>query len=267
MTQRQMKPVQLVLQKRQLFRFRVWESNDVSQSTQAYHNAGTAQIAFNRVFDIAIEVDDDGVLPVGIFSGQNQWMIIEQPMTDENNVDYVEKQILPRAYWGSTYLTNYFKAVLKSEGFLVTEEVRGHLEEVTVKDGYFKQRKFFGLKIGQPVWIEPVVRNNWVEGKVSEEIIPSPNEDKTWHLVFTDGDLDDASEMEKLLDSIQHIDMFIMFVGIGSPNRDFDDLKKWQKKYPNVDFVQLRDFVDEISDDEVYGKLISQKFADWANEK
>ena len=115
-----------------------------------------------------------------------------------------------------------------------------------------------------------------------EQKVDSPNDDKTWVAVYTDGDFDDPNDVLRTLKEFENSNVFIMFIGLGEPRSDFRTLKQWawgndEKNWPldsknhnlygfkNVDFVNFKQMQEELEGDDVYDRILTTKFGKWYN--
>lgn len=272
-----------VLKKLKLPRLRIWLINDVSGSAHGYHDNGTTQKAFNVVYPIAIQVDDDGQLPTAIFASKDEWQIVEEPMNEENWEDYVKKHIMGIAYWGGTVYNQVLRGVLREEGFFKTKEeietvIQETLEEEVnedekkdeIENEEVKKIGFFKKLFKRPNFFKKKKKDKKEKTeKGNEEMIldETPNQDKTAIYFFTDGASDDPSETETTLNEIKNANVFIMFVGIKNNSSNFSNLEKWAKKFQNVGFVELENITVDLEKKGIYDLLIPEKMGTWYNKK
>lgn len=77
--------------------------------------------------------------------------------------------------------------------------------------------------------------------------------------IITDGDCSDARQAEQAMIESQAYPIYWQFVAVG--NASFPTIKYLADKYPNVGDVYLRDF--GLSEEEVYGQVVSTELVDW----
>ena len=78
-------------------------------------------------------------------------------------------------------------------------------------------------------------------------------------LILTDGDCSDSSATERALVAAQQHDIYWHFVGVGGAS--FRTIRHLADKLPNVGDVYLKNF--SVSDEELYGQIISVELVTW----
>lgn len=103
-------------------------------------------------------------------------------------------------------------------------------------------------------------------GKKKEETVSVKPTHPTFVFFITDGDNFDRAETERVVRESASQPIFWQFVGIG--REDFKFLQKLDdlsgRYVDNADFFKVTD-IDQISDDELYDKLLTE-FPDWLKE-
>lgn len=232
------KQVGIVLDKRNLFELmvKVGAAFDVSGSTQGLFNSGAMQRALTRVFAIADKVDDNHTLDTWIFADD----ALEMPGIDPDNLDTYATAIISKSededvtdvLWGGTKYAPFMKQIIDF-----------YAEDT----GLVAQTKGLWNKV--KTFLNPP----------KQVVAPEP-ELPAFVMPFTDGDNFDETETEMLVMNTRNGNVFWQFVGVG--DKQFTFLKYLTLNYEHVDFVDIRD-LDKLSSDEMYEKLISEKFAKW----
>lgn len=211
---------------------RVGLALDVSGSAEWMYTNGTMQETVNRVQAVALKFDDNGELDMWAFS--NATTQLPAATADDEGTylgQHINYQTIPTLWRGTEYgpciesVTSYY-----------------------YPDTQAKKKGFFGnlFSGGKPATSAP-----------TEAQLPA------MLLFVTDGDANDKEFTESVLTKISEDkskNIFFMMVGVGSAS-SFAFLKHLDKMHANVGYVNLAALT--ISDDELYDKLVSQKFADW----
>lgn len=81
-------------------------------------------------------------------------------------------------------------------------------------------------------------------------------------LIFiTDGDTDDESKTDNVIEEASKKNVYIRLMGIGSGS-SFSYLRKTAEKYDNVGFLPIQN-ISKISEEDLYDGILSDDFAQW----
>lgn len=199
---------------------------DRSVSIQDLYDNGTMQEVVENSGAIALELDDDGKLEVLVFS--DGVTSIAEPLTKDNYVGYVNRNISDIDYGGTSY-SPVINAVIAKTG-ATQSKIITYMKKAK-KGGFFG----FGAKdtskeTRETVFIHP-------SGKTS---IP------TLLLLVTDGDNDDTdkiSALQAFIDTSKHPIFIACLLVNGKPKPDFKFIK-------GIDTMDGR-FLDNVSATEV----------------
>lgn len=227
------KKLQFQLEKKELTEIvaRVGFCCDVSGSMRNLYLNGTMSKVNERLLVIANRFDDNQEMDMKIFDEES----FDLPgMTEDNFVGYVDKYIIngDNHIWGCTYYAQSIKKF--ADDWFPSNETR-----VVKKAGFFS--KLLG-------------------GQDEVEIIPTEEMTPAFLMMQTDGINHDPVETEHVLRSIQNLDMYVTFLGVGRDNFEF--LRTMADKYPNVGFLPIND-LEKVTDDELYEGLITDELATW----
>lgn len=203
---------------------------DISGSMQSLYGNGTVQDVAERILAIACRFDDNQNLDAWTFTGGCDTL---ESITLENYATFVKKEILENgnvSKWGSTSYSPVMQSILNE--YFPTSVVK------TVKN------KLFGL----------------FSDTTSETVSTPKTTDPSYVIVITDGENDDVAKTISLIESTADKNIYWQFVGIGSTKFAF--LEKIAGRYSNVGFVAVAD-LSTTSDDDLYLKLLDDKFCGW----
>lgn len=204
---------------------------DVSQSMQGLFEGfnSPVQQALQRVIPIALNFDDNGHVPVYLFS--HDATLIGKTLTGGNYKDFIDEEVLPIASWGGTSLLPVITEVIKDLGFVNPPKTSflGFLSNV---------KKLSTLNTKSDSGLPAIV------------------------YVFTDGENDDKTETMLLLNSLatQRSEVYFNFIGIGETKFTF--LTHAANILPNVGFTHMKDFAN-ASAETIYAALIPAELKDW----
>lgn len=226
---------------------------DVSGSTKNMHKNGIIQRLLDRLFAVAIEFDDNGVLDAWVFDDTSQEV---EPIVESMFGNYVAKYIMPMSnIWNSTSYAPGMQMIIDhyypGPGAVatVTHEVA---EAATGLFG--KMKSMFSSKPAAPAPAPSKFKPAAASVK-----LPDP----VYVMVQTDGDNDDKSQVRQLLEANKDKQIFWMLIGITDSHApSFTFLKELAAKYPNVDFFNAGE-IDKVDDDTLYSSLLTKKFATW----
>lgn len=191
---------------------RVGAAFDVSGSAQWMYQNGTMQSVYDRLFAIAIKLDDNGEIDTWLFDTSTYKLPTAKK---EDYGTFITKQIAKaRGIWNGTNYAPCFKAM---EDFFYEDAV------TTTKGGIFG----FGKKT----------------------TVTAADTSPSLAFFITDGECFDTSQAEAVLKESQDKPMYWHMVGVG--NADFSFLKKMGNKYPNVGFINMSSLAvsdDELYD-------------------
>ena len=96
----------------------------------------------------------------------------------------------------------------------------------------------------------------------SKEVATQPTSKEPAMLLFiTDGANGDRTEAERVLrEAAANSPMYFNMVGIG-PADQFSFIERMADELPNVGFVSMESL--NMTDEELYEKVVSQEFVDW----
>lgn len=220
---------------------------DVSGSTQSYYTNGTMQRALQRVVPIALNFDDNGELPVAVFS--EGYATAKVPLTKSNYSDFVKRHILSDGdlpLWGGTDYQPVLRQNLLDLGFLRTSAAKTPVAE---KKSFWKRLVSVGETFSTPIFFQksfsglPAIVN-----------------------FFTDGENTDREVTEQLLEeaSNNRCGAYFNFIGVGGEKFTF--LKYIADKLPNVGFAQIADLDRTAGSDEIYKYLLPDELLGWLKE-
>lgn len=222
---------------------------DASQSTQELYFGGTIQEAVQRVLPVALNFDDNGDVPVYCFNDEDNYSLVDTPLTKDNYQNYVANFILgnPRVpKWGGTDYAPVLEQSLEDLGFYKP------LNPKTSTRGFFK--KLLGNLIDQPEEEELVLDSKSTTGYPAILYF------------FTDGENnnDDRIQTTNLIkDCVStNVQAYINFIGVGKAN--FSYLQRIANQFPNVGFVQIKDLQSVSTDsDKLYEYLLPDELLKW----
>lgn len=253
------KKVGIVLEKRKLFNLmvKVGAAFDVSGSTQGLFTNGTMQRALTRVFAIADKVDDNHTLDTWIFSTGT----VEMPGIDPDNYETYAQDVIVDAnvndddlqkainsvLWGGTRFSPFMSKIV--DFYNPAPQVQEVSRVVEPTSMFGKVKALFGAKPKVETEFVPVPKAADAEPELPAFVIP-----------FTDGENGDELATEQLLQKTADKGIYWQFVGVG--RESFPFLKLMASKYAHVGFIDIKD-LDQLSADQLYEALITDKFADW----
>lgn len=239
--EKRVKQVGISLEKRGIMKapiMTVGVAFDVSGSTQSMFHDGTIQETFDRLLAVSLKFDDNGELDVWTFDTSYNRL---RTATADDEGTFIEEEIMNNrsiSKWGGT---NYEPALSDAVHFYIGD--KPPIQEQAV--GFFK--KLFGF------------------GKPSPSVAQEADEKFPAMLLFiTDGEGGDNDATHALLSAVEDSSVYIQMVGVGNL-RSFGNLKNYASSYKNVGFVSLTSL--DISDQDLFDSLITQKFADWNNSR
>ncbi len=227
------KKTQLILEKRGISnppKSRVGLAIDISGSMMDEYQNGLVQKTVDRILAIAQKFDDNGEIDVWTFHNKPSTAPVA---TAQSFGNYVKECILDNpkiSKWGGTS----YAPVLN----LILDHYYRGITTVKKEGGFLG----FGAK-------------KTVEHKQAENVdIPA------LMLFITDGDNDDKSATDKLLEDSKTFSIYWQLVGV-SNQCDFKYLKKKADELPNVGFAHLPDL--NASDEVILEALITPEFTNW----
>ena len=196
---------------------------DASGSMKGLYAGGAVQDALQRVIPVALNFDDNGDIPVYVFSSRHGKAT--DSLTRHNYADYVVQHVLRHADWGGTLLAPVLTEAVSDLGFL----------------GGGLLAKLFG---GGP-------------SAVSTSKLPAIV------YVFTDGENEDVAAAERLLVDLGRAGSQVYFNLIGIGNAPFAFLRRVADALPNVNFARIDDIAATGGGDGIYEYLLPTELTDW----
>ena len=89
---------------------------DASLSMEQLYSGGAVQDALQRVVPVALNFDDNGDIPVYVFS--DDFAKAAASLTRDNYADFVDQQVIPIAGWSGTQLAGVLTATAADLGFV-----------------------------------------------------------------------------------------------------------------------------------------------------
>lgn len=223
--------VGIVLAKRGLLaapKTRVGVAVDVSGSARPFYRNGQMQETLDRLLAVATKFDDNGELDAWAFDNN---VVVLPTITAEDEGTYVADKLVPAVdgMWGGTSYAPTLEAAMKFYfGDSIASKVTG----------------FFGSLFDK------------------KQSTPTPTSNEPAMLLFiTDGENNDRTDAANVLrQAAANSPMYFNMVGIG-PERQFGFLKDMADELPNVGFVSMSTL--EMTDEELYERVVSQEFVDW----
>lgn len=215
---------------------------DYSGSMSTLYHNGTVQNVVNRLSAIAVKFDDNKELDVLVFSDDvNE----AESCTPDMFNNYVNKYIINQGFrMGGT---NYSPFISKVVNNYFNKNIITSVEKVV--NGFMdKVMSLFGKKDHDKTITTVTVDNKSKSGY------------PIFVIVVTDGENSDKTETEIIIKEMADKNIYWQFVGIG--NESFAFLDKLNRSYNNVGFCSVKD-IAKISDEDLYKKLLSTKFASW----
>lgn len=208
------------------------------------------QVAFDRALAIAAALDDDGTMEVHAFDTR----AFRLPDADLDGYGgYIDKNIVRNRSigWGGTSYAPVIRQIADAiSPSLLAPPVTTAQPAPKKPSGLFgKLTSMFSGADEPEVTVQPVTT-------ILEDVTP------TFVLFKTDGDTSDSSATESLLATLveRRAPVFFCMIGVGTGS-SFSHLKQWEKKFPNVSFVDMGNL--NIADDELNDKIVTVRFTDW----
>ena len=219
--------VKFVLEKRQINEIpcEVVFGIDVSASMRGLFERGIVQTITEKIFTIAATVDIDKKLGMCVFDSTGY---ILTPVTEDNINGYINSNIVHTyRYWNGTRYAAIINSIID-----------------LVKNSYEKESWFSKLF------------NKSKTGYSQSKDHP------TLAIIITDGEPQDTEETTKLMKKIQSQNIFWQWVNIDPHQQPETFLTQMNSRYSNMDVISIQD-INQVSDDDLYDQLISDKFANW----
>ena len=204
---------------------------DASQSMSELYAAGAVQDALQRVVPVALNFDDNGDIPVYVFS--DDFAKAAASLTRDNYADFVARHVVSVAGWRGTKLAPVLTATVGDLGFAVGGT---------------------GI-VGMLIRVLGGGRAN-----------PSPHSTSGLPAiiyVFTDGENSDVEPTADLLRSLSRSGSAAYFNFIGIGDHPFAFLHRVADELPNVNFVQVGDIAAAGGGDAIYDYLLPTELTDW----
>lgn len=205
---------------------RVGIALDVSGSTNNLYRSGQIQRLMELLFPVALRLDDDGSMELGIFGDCFRQ---KPPVSMDNYQGYISREVYPAG-------------TIFDEGTKYAPVITGYLEHWfgnnRVKETLGKIKDFFFAKK-----------------------TPTNNKDLPALLIVdTDGQCFDEEPTRAAVREAASRNIFIVLVGVGLVE-NFTFLRNLKKEFSNVDHVYFPDL--SMTPDEMYKKLLSDKLCGW----
>ena len=187
------------------------------------YRSGLIQQTVDRLLAISMKFDDNG--EIDMWSFDDKFDRLETANASDYG-NYVARKILNRnnlSKWGSTCYYPVMKDILKF---------------------YFgpKPKSLLAKLFGSHEPLQPYVST------------------PAMVLFITDGANDDPLPTENLLKESMGHNIYWQMIGVGNEN-EFSFLQRVAQLYPHVGFVSLASL--DISDEDIYEKLVSEEFCSW----
>ena len=204
---------------------------DASGSTRNLYQSGSVQDALQRVVPVALNFDDNGDIPVYVFS--DTFAKAAASLTKDNYAGFVGQQVLRIAGWRGTKLAPVLTSVVADLGF---------------------SQASAGSALG---FLRRLVGGGDALAPHSTSGLPAIV------YVFTDGENADTEAAERLLVSLSRAasEVYFNFIGIGDTHFEF--LRRVADDLPNVNFVQIADIAATGGGDAIYEYLLPAELTDW----
>lgn len=240
--QKRQASVNFVLEKRQVTKapvMRVGAALDVSGSAKPLYMRGVIQNTIDRLVPIAMKFDDNGEMDVWTFHNSAQQV---SSVTKQDMDGYVKREILEKAgvsLWGGT---QYEPPMSSIRDFYFGSG----RPAATASAGGGLLGKLFGSKPAAPA---PAAAP--AGGAKTPAMV----------LLLTDGANSDRRETEAFLRASVGLPVYWQMIGVGPDVREFAFIEEMADALPNVGFVSLASL--DVSDEQLYDKLLSQELCDW----
>lgn len=244
------KKVGVVLEKRGMLRpppTRVGLGIDGSYSMKRLYHGGVVQTVVDRILAVASRFDDDGSLDAWLFDQESYRLT---PATRGNYKAYVDVEILSKfKIDGGTHFRPVMQDILD---FYFLEIKRPDSPVLPSKPGFFA--RLFGASEPTAVPVAPVVQDT--------PEAPKP----AFAILIGDGENQDRPQTARLLREAaknHEQPIYWQFVGIG--DESFSFMRQMADDLPNVGFCEVRR-LDQISDEDLYDRILTQEFIDWVRQ-
>lgn len=224
---------------------------DFSPSMRETFRSGIVQDTLDRILAIAIKFDDDGELPVFLFSSESVRCDEDLNVNNRSNYLTINERVNREMLWDGT---SYEPAMQQVCDIAVQEyeiNVKEFPKALTVKLAQFMLKPFLWLF---DTWFKTSLLS--VKTKIVSSKAPKP----TMCFFVTDGESFDENETLRLVERTKNAGIFWVMVGIG--NSKFPFLEKLAK-FEHVSYIKLASL--NISDNELYEQIISEKAVKWLN--
>lgn len=260
--QKKLETVGLILTKRGIINvpvMKVAEAIDISGSMSGVLARGDVQQAHDQILAVGMRFDDNGELDVFRFDDVADYVGTATP---DDAGDYLLTEGIDVR--GGTAYSPIVRLMTESF-FKRPASATGNRSKTAIKPGAVVQEakkpsllsRLFGAKA------EPALAPTATPKMTEVGDMP------VFAFIITDGQpQSEGTTTEQQYRSIrpalleaQKYPIYLQFVGVNSGRETFEVLRRFEKEFPNVGFVQMTGFVR--SDDEFYDDVITQKFADW----
>lgn len=253
--------VGIVLTKRQMTEvptLAVCAAIDFSPSMRETFHSGIVQDTLDRILAIAIKFDDDGELPVFLFSSESVRCDEDLNVNNRSNYLTINERVNRGALWDGTSYEPAMQQVC---------DIAIERHEVVVKR--FRPSLLTSLinfMMKPFIWLFDALSNISVglaiEAKKLSVTRYAGRETikPTMCFFVTDGESFDENETLRLVERTKSAGIFWVMVGIG--NSKFPFLEKLAK-FEHVSYIKLASL--DISDNELYEQIISEKAVAWLN--
>lgn len=225
--------VRIILEKKQIVQppaMRVGLALDISGSARGLYSSGVMQETVSRLLAVAMRFDDNGELDMWTFHNAFQRLASANRSNYER---FVQKEILDNSRvskWGGTSYSPVLNDVI---------------------DLYFRTSA-----------AAPRSAGGFLGGLFGRKQQPQPSASgmPAMCMFVTDGANDDRAQAASVMRAAKDHPLYWQLVGVGDP-REFGFLKSMADELPNVGFVHLPRL--DISDEDLYDKLLSDELCTW----
>lgn len=257
--------VGIVLTKREMTKvpvLAVCAAIDFSPSMRDTFRSGIVQDTLDRILAIAIKFDDDGELPVFLFSSDS--VQCDEDLNISNRKDYLIKHERKNRQdlWDGT---SYEPAMQQVCDIAVEYEINADIVTTKVPDSWLIK---LVKHITRPILftIDAIFHTDLIthitlnsnkrviEHGTSKKIKP------TMCFFITDGESFDERDTLALVERTKNAGIFWVMVGVGS--QKFQFLERLAN-FNHVSYIKLASL--NISDNELYEQIISEKAVKWLN--
>ena len=212
---------------------RVGLAFDKSGSTEHLYSSGVMSETNDRLLAVANRFDDNGEMDMWSFTTRAFRL---KPANEASYGNYVKRHILQNPNIDQSGGTKYAPVIEDMERFYFGEPTLSVAKDIV---GLFQ-----GLFKKTPEKVE----------KLNSTALPA------FCIIVTDGTNSDRAETATVLRRAAKLPIYWLFVGVGD-ECEFEFIQEMGEELPNVGFVNLHSL--DISDENLYEKVITEEFCEW----